>query len=281
MNIKLTFNIYYMKTTLLTFSILTTILSACAPSYGQVLNDFETGSPNVITAYGADFSIVPNPVTDGLNTSANCGEIRRTTGNWYELIRFATSFNVPANETKYLHVLVRYTSSVSPNFSIRVDPTADNDGNTEIYPSNSYTTPGEWQDIVFVIAGGASGITSTQFMFFADASVNVLNNTDSFAHIDQIEVNNDATPASLNISNVPNLTAKAYPNPTASTWNFNVGNFDTIGMVEVVDVTGKMVLSKNLIGQSTSVDASGLSQGMYFAKLTLGTATQVIKLIKE
>lgn len=271
-----------MKTKLRNLALLTALCGAYAPVNGQVLNDFEAGSPEVLAVYGAEFSLIPNPLEDGNNPSANCGQIKRTTSNWYELIRFATAFSVPANETKYLHLLVRYTSTVAPNLSIRVDPTADNDGSTEVYPLNSYTTPGQWQDIVFEIPGGTAGFSSTQFMLFADASVNVLNSTDSFAYIDQILVNDTASPSTLaGVTPVKAEAVGVYPNPTAGFWNFEWSDSNAAALVEIADITGKTILSKNITSQNTGVDASGLSSGIYFARITSGALQRVVKVIKE
>lgn len=72
----------------------------------------------------------------------------------------------------------------------------------------------------------------------------------------------------------------AFPNPTKSVWNFNAGN-TTISNLVIVDVTGKIVMSKNVNAAQTTVDASGFAAGMYFAKVASATGTQTIRVVKN
>ncbi|KOS07239.1 hypothetical protein AM493_15240 [Flavobacterium akiainvivens] len=240
----------------------------------MMLNDFEEGSPAVTAHYGAEFTIVANPLATG-NPSANVGEIKRTSGEWYELIRYAKYFNVPANTTRYIHVLARYTTTTVPNMSIRVDGSATGDGSVDIHPTLEYTNVGQWQDMVFAIPGGENGISVTHILFFADASVGAINNTDSFAYIDQMQINDSAEPVASVLTFEKNAVS-AYPNPTNNVWNFTAGSSE-ITSIHIADLTGKTVLKSN----SAAVDATGLTSGMYFAQITAGGATQTIKVIKN
>lgn len=72
----------------------------------------------------------------------------------------------------------------------------------------------------------------------------------------------------------------AYPNPTSNNWVINSAN-TMIDSVQVYDLTGKLVIDQ--IGDSTSLElnANGLSQGMYIAKVSSASGVQNIKLIKE
>jgi len=72
-------------------------------------------------------------------------------------------------------------------------------------------------------------------------------------------------------------TFKAYPNPTNSSWTFSSANA-TIQSIQIVDVTGKVVLTVNA---KNTVDASGLNAGLYFARIATATATQTVKLVKN
>jgi hypothetical protein len=274
-----------MKTKLLTLGFigLMAVIPASLQAQNVYINNFEDGSPVVTATYGAEFAIVPNPVAVG-NASANSGQIKRTSGAWYEIVRFATSFNVPANTSKYVHLRAMYTSSVIPNMSVRVDAAADGDGSTDIHPTMDYTTPGAWQDMVFRIDGGETGVNPTQFLFFADASVNVLNNTDSFAYIDEIVLNDSETPFDLTAGTdtfKKGNDIKAYPNPTANAWTFEAAKGVNLSSVQITDALGKTVVAKNTTSGTIIVDASNLSNGLYLAKITSGNATQTIKVIKN
>jgi hypothetical protein len=202
------------------------LLGLVSTSYAidQVLNNFESGSPVVATKYGASYTEVANPLSAGLNTTANSGQIGRTSTNWYELIYFPVSFSVPANTKYYIHVLVKYDAQ--PDIAIRVDASsAGGDGSSDIRAMNSYSSLGQWQDLVFEVSGGTSGRNVIQINFLADLGFNnnpagrVLNNTDKFAYIDEIIVNTNPLPRGTNYIVANNL------------WDFEPGTTANIGGV--------------------------------------------------
>jgi hypothetical protein len=71
-----------------------------------------------------------------------------------------------------------------------------------------------------------------------------------------------------------------YPNPTNNSWNFVSANSD-ISSVRIINVLGQTVMSKNTASKDVTVDASSLSKGMYFAKITSGDAVQTLKVIRN
>lgn len=73
---------------------------------------------------------------------------------------------------------------------------------------------------------------------------------------------------------------KVYPNPTNSNWTFTNAN-NTIESVQIIDVLGKTVLSKSSNSNNVVVDATSLNSGIYFAKITSGSASETVKLIKN
>jgi starch-binding outer membrane protein SusE/F len=66
------------------------------------------------------------------------------------------------------------------------------------------------------------------------------------------------------------------PNPTNSIWNFTSSK-DAISSIQIIDILGKFVLTTN----QTSIDASNLNSGIYFAKITANTSTETVKLVKN
>ncbi|RZK11901.1 MAG: T9SS type A sorting domain-containing protein [Flavobacterium sp.] len=91
----------------------------------------------------------------------------------------------------------------------------------------------------------------------------------------------------LAYSITPNLSTKdfsirsikVYPNPTQNIWNFS--SESVISSVQIIDVIGKTILTKNAIANEVAIDASVLPQGMYFAKITADNISQTIKVIKK
>lgn len=70
-----------------------------------------------------------------------------------------------------------------------------------------------------------------------------------------------------------------YPNPTNNIWNIK-GN-QNIDFIEVFDIQGKQVISLNPNSETVSINASVLTNGVYFVKLTSENGTKSFKLIKN
>jgi starch-binding outer membrane protein SusE/F len=67
-----------------------------------------------------------------------------------------------------------------------------------------------------------------------------------------------------------------YPNPTNTVWNFSSNN-DTITSIKVVDVLCKVVATSN----QTSLDATALNKGVYFAVIATDSQIATVKVIKN
>jgi Secretion system C-terminal sorting domain len=71
-----------------------------------------------------------------------------------------------------------------------------------------------------------------------------------------------------------------YPNPASSIVNVNCNindNFD----IELLDVQGQVLQSQIVSSSQTSLDISGLVNGVYFLRINAGNRTQIEKIIKE
>ncbi len=83
------------------------------------------------------------------------------------------------------------------------------------------------------------------------------------------------TPALSNTTfNAKNFSV--YPNPTNNTWNFT-STSEVITSIQVVDMLGKVVATS----ATSTIDASVLNSGIYFAKVASENATQTIKVVKN
>ncbi len=161
------------------------------------LIDFET-QIEVAPDFGAIFEVVENPFKDGLNKSGNAGKISRTSSLWYELVDISCNFSVPENDYRYVHIFVNYPAQ--PDVVLRLNQ-AGNEGNHR--PLNSYENYGKWQDLVFEISGGQTGIDVVNLRYMGDCGFEnnprgfVLDNTNNFGYIDEIVVSDDPTPRSV------------------------------------------------------------------------------------
>jgi hypothetical protein len=73
---------------------------------------------------------------------------------------------------------------------------------------------------------------------------------------------------------------KVYPNPTQNSWNFVSAN-ETITNIVIVDMLGKTVLTVTGKSNEQLIDASGLSKGVYIAKIATAKGTDTMKLVKN
>lgn len=70
------------------------------------------------------------------------------------------------------------------------------------------------------------------------------------------------------------------PNPTNSIWNIN-SNRQIIKAVWVYDIQGKQVITITPNSNEATIDASGLNNGIYMAKIEVENGTRTVKLIKN
>ncbi|MCU4157762.1 SGNH/GDSL hydrolase family protein [Carboxylicivirga sp. A043] len=164
------------------------IVSTLTP---QTITDFETPI-SITTAGGAAFDIVGNPLKSGINQTDNCGQIKRTSTLWWELLDIPCDFTIPSNEVAYLHIMAKYPAK--PDVVVRPNQMGNE---INLRPIQEYTNIGEWQDLVFIIEGGSLGLAVNNIRFITDNSPTgsfVLDNVDKFGYIDEVVVNNNPEP---------------------------------------------------------------------------------------
>lgn len=251
--------------------------------FGQstMLNDFEPGSPSNVSRYGvtSNITIVANPFPGGLNSTATCAQVSRTTTNWYELFAFPVNFTVSANTKKYVHMLVNYYAQ--PDIAIRYDGADENaDGTATFRALNKYTDLGNWQDLVFEIDGGTSGSTVKAILVMPDLGFEntpaqlVLNNTDKLGYIDEILVSDSSTALGVNDFHSNNLVA-VYPNPTTDV--LNVSNILPNSSIAINSIDGKNVYNSKSINDNLTLSTKGWSKGLYIVTIKNGSQKSSVK----
>jgi hypothetical protein len=83
----------------------------------------------------------------------------------------------------------------------------------------------------------------------------------------------------LSTSSFEALQLMVYPNPAENIWNVKSQN--VIESITVHDVLGKQVLQIKPNDTDINIDASTLSKGLYFAKMTTEVGSNSVKLIKN
>lgn len=137
------------------------------------------------------------------------------------------------------------------------------DGETKFRANNAW-------DINFGAADFPSG-TATQ----GGANIPVTSGTYNVT-LDRVTGAYTFTDGTFATTTFSNKNFSAYPNPTNTVWNFT-STSEVITSVQVVDVLGKVVANSS----TTTVDASTLNNGIYFARVSSENGSQVIKLVKN
>lgn len=71
-----------------------------------------------------------------------------------------------------------------------------------------------------------------------------------------------------------------YPNPNDGVFTV-AGSENGTKKIEVMDMTGRIVLSEAAAGSAVQVNITGLSKGVYYVKISTETASQVVKVVKN
>lgn len=71
----------------------------------------------------------------------------------------------------------------------------------------------------------------------------------------------------------------SFPNPVKNT--LFIANATTINRIQISSFIGQTIVSKKVNELETTIDLSGLSNGIYFVKVTCGQAEKIVKVIKE
>ena len=80
-----------------------------------------------------------------------------------------------------------------------------------------------------------------------------------------------------------NLAVSAYPNPTTDFLNLKVENYDNTNLsYQLFDISGKLLESKKITGNQTSIVMSNLVPATYFVKVTESNKeVKTFKIIKN
>lgn len=85
---------------------------------------------------------------------------------------------------------------------------------------------------------------------------------------------------SLSNQKFESINFTVYPNPSHSTISIKT-TLDQDYKVKVIDMTGKIMLQKNLSGLENNLDISGFSTGVYFFTFISGDTAETLKIMKN
>ena len=149
----------------------------------------------------------------------------------------------------------------------------------EVNPNLDLTSyPSVWTKYSATISG-LSSPGSVEFAlryFVTDGGPNG-NNSDIIG-VDTFSVDRPALSVNEN-SIIENF--KIYPNPATNVINVAAKNATAINSVQVTDVNGRVVLSKDVNASAYAIDSSGLTAGVYLVKVSSDLGSGTTKIVKQ
>ncbi len=84
----------------------------------------------------------------------------------------------------------------------------------------------------------------------------------------------------LSTENFQKYNFDFFPNPTKDSWNFS-STSNALESISIIDVLGKTVIAVTPNSLQATVDATSLTPGVYFAKVSANNKVQTVKLVKQ
>ncbi|WP_282134706.1 T9SS type A sorting domain-containing protein [Seonamhaeicola maritimus] len=247
---------------------------ACPIPVTSLSIDFESAT-TFIGVDGATYNdMVTNDVTNGINSSANAGQISNCNfGPWSHIQMDITEGIDLSAADKGFSLMVKGPRATPILLKIQVGD--DHAISHEV--GGNYTTPNQWQKITFDFTPFTTTDRSKIVIFFditAGASGNT--NDDIFLVDDLIF---DAF-SSLSSTRFEATENNFYPNPTQNNWEIKTKS-QIIQSINLSNVLGKKVLSLSPNSNEAKIDGSSLEAGLYFAQIKTNSGINTLKLVKQ
>ena len=246
-------------------------LFTSAPCADPEISNFECSAPS--HAFGGNgVTTIANPVSGGINTSANVGEYKDNgTDAWDNLlIDYGTPIDLSVNNKLRIKI---HTTALG---STAIPLLAKLEGGTAMEIWGSIDVKGDWKEYEFDFSA-AAGNGNTKLVLFFNGGETTGTTSDTY-YIDDLKF----TGASLSTTNL-NLENEVlvYPNPLKNM--INIHSKIQIDTYELFDVTWKRLMYKksNGLNADKNIDISVLKSGIYFLKVKSGQSSKTIKILKE
>ncbi|WP_020569324.1 T9SS type A sorting domain-containing protein [Neolewinella persica] len=164
---------------------------------------------------------------------------------------------------EFLHLDIWTVDGVAPNVTVI-------SSGTEI-PHAIPNGDGGWQSVEIPVEGITGDLTNTiQFKFDGG------NGSTTAIYIDNLYFYKGVA---VGVDDFDRADFNVFPNPTNNFWN--IESKQKIDLIQVFDVQGKLVTALSPNSTTASINANGLTKGIYFVKLKSAKGTKSVKLIKE
>ncbi len=233
------------------------------PCEEPVISDFECSSASQPIT-GA-LVTVANPVSGGINTSANVGQYtdNGTMGFDALVVDYGEAIDLSSNNILKLKFY-------SPT-SVQILAKLENTTNREIY--SDFSAVNTWEEFVFDFSAFA-GEGNTKVVLFINPTVTSGTPTDIY-YIDDLLFDSTLSTTEFTLDN----TVSLYPNPAKDI--INISSLEKIENYKIVDILGKTISVNKPKNISNIIDVSALKTGIYFIRIKTGTSSSTIKFIKH
>lgn len=214
-----------------------------------------------------------NTVTDGINSSVNIAELDGVNNDWFSQIKVVNNDGIDLSSGDR-GFSIKVKGPRTSTLTIKVES-----GGTEHAVTADYTTPNEWQELLFDFTSFNS-TNNTKIALFFDIQTNFDETEDPNLNIFQIDdfVFGEYTTLNTREFDIAGLTI--YPNPTNDVLNISTLN-QIISLVEIYDMTGKNVISEKSQSLAFKIDTSILVPGVYIIKMNTQNGFVTRKIIKQ
>ncbi|WP_047547460.1 T9SS type A sorting domain-containing protein [Psychroserpens sp. Hel_I_66] len=237
---------------------------ATPPCEQPVITNFECSAPSN-TIIGALVNI-PNPVSGGINTSANVGQYTDDGTAGFDAL--VVDYGMPIDLSSNNILKLKFYSPTS----VQILAKLEGGSNPEIY--SDFSAVNTWEEFTFDFSAFA-GQGNTKVVLFVNPTVTSGTPSDIY-YIDDLLFD---TTLSLNNVSLNNNTVKVYPNPAREI--LNIFSSENIENYKIFDILGKNVASTSTEMISNEISISHLKDGIYFIRLNTATSSSVIKFIKK
>jgi len=251
------------------------LIAATAPNLNPLSEfNYDFNDPTPIESENLTYDEeAVNTVTDGINSSVNIAELDGVNNDWFSQIKVENNDGIDLSSGDR-GFSIKVKGPRTSTLTIKVES-----GGTEHAVTADYSTPNEWQELLFDFTSFNS-TNNTKIALFFDIQTNFDETEDPNLNIFQIDdfVFGEYTTLNTREFDIAGLTI--YPNPTNDVLNISTLN-QIISLVEIYDMTGKNVISEKSQSLAFKIDTSILVPGVYIIKMNTQNGFVTRKIIKQ
>ncbi len=245
---------------------ITVTQDAMAPAALTLPIDFEAASYNFVDFSGGVATVIANPQSSGINTSAKVAQMVRNVGDVWAGSKLMLSANIDFSAASTFSMKVFSTRAGVP-----VLFKLEGDGGASAETSVNTTVANEWETLQWSFEGKPSNTYNyLTFMFdYGTVGDGTANSTFLFDDVQLINT--------TGVSNTRKSNIAIYPNPVKT--NLFIKGSSQDAEITIFDMTGKKVISKQL--NNGTVNTSDLTKGIYMIRIVDKNGVTSKKLVKD